>query len=92
MRKVYKHDEIAKLAYELWERRGHPLDSPEIDWYAAESALGGRILERSSCSRVSALSQKNSPIANHELSVVVLPNGIDDRRLANPTPCGFRKN
>ena len=40
MRKVYKHDEIAKLAYELWERRGHPLDSPEIDWYAAESALG----------------------------------------------------
>ena len=40
MRKVYRHDEIAKLAYELWERRGHPLDSPEIDWYAAESALG----------------------------------------------------
>ena len=23
MRKVYRHDEIAKLAYELWERRGH---------------------------------------------------------------------
>jgi hypothetical protein len=40
MRKVYRPDEIAKLAYELWERRGHPLGSPEIDWYAAESALG----------------------------------------------------
>ena len=40
MRKVYRHDEIAKLAYELWERRGHPLGSPEIDWYAAESTLG----------------------------------------------------
>ena len=40
MRKVYRHDEIAKLAYELWERRDHPLGSPEIDWYAAESALG----------------------------------------------------
>ena len=40
MRKVYRHDEIAKLAYELWERRGHPLGSPEIDWSAAESALG----------------------------------------------------
>ena len=40
MRKVYRHDEIAKLAYELWERKGHPLGSPEIDWYAAESALG----------------------------------------------------
>jgi hypothetical protein len=40
MRKVYRHDEIAKFAYELWERRGHPPGSPEIDWYAAESALG----------------------------------------------------
>jgi Protein of unknown function (DUF2934) len=39
MRKVYRRDEIAKLAYELWERRGGPLGSPEIDWYAAESAL-----------------------------------------------------
>ena len=40
MRKVYRHDEIAKLAYELWERRGRPLGSPEIDWYAAENTLG----------------------------------------------------
>jgi len=42
MGKVYRHDEIAKLAYELWERRGHPFGSPEIDWYAAESALRGK--------------------------------------------------
>ena len=40
MRKAYRHDEIAKLAYELWERRGHPLGSPEVDWNAAEIALG----------------------------------------------------
>ena len=39
MTKAYGHDEIAKLAYELWQRRGRPLGSPEIDWYAAESAL-----------------------------------------------------
>ncbi len=39
MKGKYTRDEIAKLAYELWERRGHPLGSPEIDWYAAESAL-----------------------------------------------------
>jgi hypothetical protein len=32
MTEAYRHDEIAKLAYELWERRGHPLGSPEIDW------------------------------------------------------------
>jgi hypothetical protein len=42
MTKACGHDEIAKLAYEFWERRGHPLGSPEIDWYAAESALGVR--------------------------------------------------
>jgi len=39
MKKHYTHDEIARLAYELWERRGHPLGSPEIDWHAAERAL-----------------------------------------------------
>ena len=39
---AYRHDEIAKLAYESWERRGRPLGSPEIDWHAAESALGVR--------------------------------------------------
>jgi hypothetical protein len=37
---AYRRDEIARLAYELWERRGRPLASPEIDWHAAESALG----------------------------------------------------
>lgn len=29
----------AKIAYELWERRGRPLGSPEVDWFAAEKAL-----------------------------------------------------
>jgi hypothetical protein len=42
MTEAYRHDEIAKLAYELWGRRGRPLGSPETDWYAAESALGVR--------------------------------------------------
>ena len=28
-----------RLAYELWERRGHPIGSPEIDWFAAEKIL-----------------------------------------------------
>ena len=42
MREKYANNEIARLAYELWERRGRPLGSPEIDWYAAERALGVR--------------------------------------------------
>ena len=40
MEEKYAHEEIARLAYELWERRGRPLGSPEIDWYAAKSGLG----------------------------------------------------
>jgi Protein of unknown function (DUF2934) len=32
-------EEIEKLAYQLWEERGAPLGSPEIDWERAEQAL-----------------------------------------------------
>jgi hypothetical protein len=42
MNEAQRYDEIAKLAYALWELRGRPIGSPEIDWYGAESALGAR--------------------------------------------------
>jgi hypothetical protein len=33
-------DEVtAHLAYQNWERRGCPLGSPDIDWFAAEESL-----------------------------------------------------
>ena len=34
-------EEVEKLAYQLWEARGAPLGSPEIDWERAEQALRG---------------------------------------------------
>ena len=34
-----RHDFVAKLAYKLWEQRGRPLGSPDVDWFAAEQAL-----------------------------------------------------
>jgi hypothetical protein len=34
------HRLTEKVAYEYWERRGRPLGSPEVDWAAAEKALG----------------------------------------------------
>jgi len=34
-----QHDQIALLAYHLWEQRGNPYGSPETDWYDAESLL-----------------------------------------------------
>jgi DUF2934 family protein len=32
-------EEIAKLAYRLWEDRGRPEGSPEYDWFEAEELL-----------------------------------------------------
>jgi hypothetical protein len=34
------HEITAKLAYQLWEQRGRPFGSPEVDWFAAEKSLG----------------------------------------------------
>ena len=34
-----RHEFVARLAYQYWERRGMPLGSPELDWFAAERAL-----------------------------------------------------
>jgi DUF2934 family protein len=36
---VDAYERKAKLAYELWERRGCPFGSPEVDWIAAEAIL-----------------------------------------------------
>jgi len=33
------HDQIERRAYRLWEARGCPIDSPEIDWLRAEMEL-----------------------------------------------------
>jgi hypothetical protein len=34
-----RHEFVAKLAYDLWAKRGRPLGSPEVDWFAAEHAV-----------------------------------------------------
>jgi hypothetical protein len=34
-----RHEFVAKLAYQLWEERGRPFGSPELDWSAAERAV-----------------------------------------------------
>jgi len=34
-----RHEVVAKLAYQLWEGRGRPFGSPEVDWFAAERAV-----------------------------------------------------
>lgn len=34
-----RHEFVAKLAYKLWENRGRPFGSPEVDWFAAERTV-----------------------------------------------------
>ena len=39
--------DVARLAYQLWESRGRPAGSPEIDWVQAEQILLKKVdLER----------------------------------------------
>jgi hypothetical protein len=33
------YDEIAQLAEQLWNERGRPFGSPEVDWLRAEATL-----------------------------------------------------
>lgn len=34
-----RHQQVAKLAYELWQRNGRPTGSAERDWLLAEQIL-----------------------------------------------------
>lgn len=34
-----RHEQIARLAYELWERNGRPAGSAERDWLLAKQIL-----------------------------------------------------
>jgi hypothetical protein len=36
----FRHEQIAKVAYELWEKKGPPSGSVQIDWQMAEQILG----------------------------------------------------
>ena len=39
---TFGHDDIAALAYELWQARGCPIGSPEDDWFQAAEELRSR--------------------------------------------------
>ena len=34
-----RHEFVARLAHQLWEQRGSPVGSPDVDWFAAEQAV-----------------------------------------------------
>ena len=38
-----EHEVTAVLAYRLWEKRGHPFGSPEVDWLEARNQLAAAL-------------------------------------------------
>ena len=40
---TFGHQEIAERAHQLWESRGCPEGSPEVDWLRAARELRGRV-------------------------------------------------
>jgi hypothetical protein len=34
-----RYEFVERLAYKLWEERGRPMGSPDVDWTAAERAV-----------------------------------------------------
>jgi hypothetical protein len=46
-------EEIARLAYTLWQQRGCPIGSAEFDWFAAEQKLLESMERRGSSNRQS---------------------------------------
>ena len=36
---VLSENEVQQMAYSLWESRGCPIGSPEVDWYCAKEQL-----------------------------------------------------
>jgi hypothetical protein len=41
------HEQIAALAYALWQERGCPEGSPEVDWFKAEALAAEEELKAS---------------------------------------------
>jgi hypothetical protein len=39
---IFGHDDIAKLAHSLWQARGCPQGSPDVDWFQAAKELRAR--------------------------------------------------
>jgi len=34
-----RHELVTRLAHQLWEQRGSPVGSPDVDWFRAEQAV-----------------------------------------------------
>ena len=52
-----EHEVIQLVAYYLWEQRGCPIGTPEVDWFGAEEQLREQGQDASSKSALVALGE-----------------------------------
>ncbi len=53
-----RHEQIERVAYFLWQERGSPFGSPEIDWFRAEKRFAINDSERREAPMIVATSKK----------------------------------
>jgi len=50
-----EHEVTAVLAYRLWEKRGCPLGSPEVDWFEAKNQVAAALAKNEALLALSAV-------------------------------------
>jgi hypothetical protein len=50
-----EHEVMAVLAYRLWEKRGCPLGSPEVDWFEAKNQVATALAKSEAAIALSAV-------------------------------------
>jgi hypothetical protein len=50
-----EHEVTAVFAYRLWEKRGRPVGSPEVDWFEAKNQLATELAKSEALIALSAV-------------------------------------
>jgi hypothetical protein len=76
----FDDDAIRRIAYDLWERRGAPIGSPDVDWIEAERWLREERLD------LPADGQQSGTIQESSRRTPARPNTLDS--VNRPMPAG----
>jgi hypothetical protein len=85
-----QHARIAARAHVLWELRGRPEGSPEIDWYEAEKQLQGDANAAGPKATVDPLAQRAADILDGGNPPAASDDGTGTTPPDRPLPKGAR--
>lgn len=72
-------DAVATRAYELWQARGCPIGSPEIDWFRAEQELHGGSVNQKRAPEKRPLVQDSAASIGATEDLVNMPKTVPER-------------